>query len=184
MESNQIMTTGHAMMATSLDGFIAREDHTLDWLIKQETEGEDHGFDAFEASVDIIVMGSNSFNTILGFDEWPYKKPVLVLSQSLCEDDIPDALSDKVEISRLDPFSLMKILDRRGFKRAYIDGGSIIQSFLRAGLINDLRITVIPILIGKGVRLFGSLKDDVDLEVKTVEEFPSGLVSIHYTVNR
>ena len=97
------MPTGHIMMAMSLDGFVARSDHTLDWLEKQSTEGEDHGFEAFQESVDVIVMGSGSFRTVLGFGEWPYVKPVVVLSRSMASDDVPENLRDKVEITSLKP---------------------------------------------------------------------------------
>ncbi len=108
------MTTGHMMMAVSLDGFVARPDHSLDWLMKQNTEGEDHGFAEFQASVDAIVMGSGSYKTVLGFGEWPYETPVIVLSRSVQQKDVPSHLNGKVEISNLDPKALMDEADRRG----------------------------------------------------------------------
>lgn len=176
------MTTGHIMMAMSLDGFVARCDHTLDWLDKQQTEGEDHGFDAFQNSVDVIVMGSGSFRTLLGFGGWSYAKPVVVLSRSMTQDDIPESLHGKVEILALELEELMANFAERGFKRVYVDGGAIIQSFLKAGQIADMKITIVPILIGAGIRIFDNTGSDIDLELLSTEQFPSGLVDLVYKV--
>lgn len=176
------MTSGHIFMAMSLDGFVARENFDLDWLMKQKTEGEDHGYDAFMASVDGLVMGSGSFRTVLGFDAWPYEKPVVVLSNTLGNDDIPDDLRGKVRISSLTPRELMADLSEQGWTRAYVDGGKIIQSFLRAGLIKEMTVTIVPILIGQGKRMFGPLEADIDLRLLETKSFESGLVSSRYAV--
>jgi len=174
--------TGHVFIATSLDGFVARADHRLDWLMKQETDGEDHGYDAFMASVDGIVMGRGSFETVLGFDHWPYEKPVIVMSRSLVDGDIPEQLRSKVRLSQLDPPDLMASLEGEGWTRAYIDGGRLVRSFLQQGLIADLIVSVAPVLIGSGIRLFGSLERDIDLELVGQTSFKSGLVQTHYRV--
>ncbi len=176
------MATGHIMMAMTLDGFVARTDHTLDWLDKQDTVGEDHGFTKFMESVDVIVMGSGSFRTVLGFGEWPYAKPVIVLSRSLTQADIPANLQSKVEIMTDAPVDLMKGLGERAIKRVYVDGGAIIQSFLREGLIEDMKVAIVPILIGDGIRLFGELSKDIDLSLESVSEFSSGLVQMQYRI--
>lgn len=176
------MPTGHVMMAISLDGYVARKDHTLDWLMKQDTQGEDHGFEDFQNSIDVIVMGTGSFKTVLGFDQWAYTKPVVVLSRSLSAEDVPGHLAGKVEISRLDPVSLMSDFSKRGYECVYVDGGAVVQSFLRAGLVSDMRITLIPILIGSGIRLFGDLEEDIDLVLENVREFKSGLVDLRYRI--
>lgn len=176
------MPTGHIMMAMTLDGFVARKDHTLDWLMKQDTSNEDHGFASFQDSVDVIVMGSGSFRTVLGFEEWAYQKPVIVMSRTLKQTDIPAHLQDRVEISRADPPGLFKMLEERGVGRVYVDGGAVIQSFLRAGLIADMKVTIVPILIGDDIRLFGKLADDIDLSLEDVNTFDSGLIDIRYRV--
>jgi dihydrofolate reductase len=176
------MTTGHIFMAMSLDGYVAREDFSLDWLMKQKTDGEDHGYEAFMDSVDGLVMGSGSFRTALTFDAWPYEKPVVVLSKTLKPEDIPEDLRDKVSISALAPQQLMASLSEQGWKRAYIDGGKVIQSFMRAGLIADMTVTVVPILIGSGKRMFGALNADIDLHLLESKSFPSGLVTSRYKV--
>ena len=176
------MTTGHVFIATSLDGFVAREDHRLDWLMKQKTEGEDHGYDAFMESVDGLVMGRGSYETVCGFDQWPYSKPVIVMSKTLSQSDIPRALENKVRLTRLDPPDLMSFLQEEGWSRAYIDGGKLVHSFLRDGLVQDLILTLVPVLIGSGIKLFGPMSQDVDLDLIGATSFKSGLVQTHYRI--
>ncbi len=176
------MPTGHVMMAITLDGYVARKDHSLDWLMKQNTAGENHGFAEFLDSIDVIVMGSGSFRTVLGFDTWPYKKPVVVLSQSLTGADIPPELTGRVEVVALTPQDVMIEMENRGWQRIYVDGGAIVQSFLKLGLISDFKLAIVPILIGDGIRLFGDLTSDIDLKLTHTNAFPSGLVELRYKV--
>lgn len=176
------MPTGHIFIATSLDGFIAREDGGLDWLLKQPAEGEDHGYDAFIESVDVVVMGRASFEKVLTFEPWPYPKPVIVMSGTLTEAGIPAQLRSRVSLSRLSPRALMDDLGSRGWRRAYIDGGRLIQSFLREHLIADITLTRAPVLIGRGRPLFGDLTRDIDLEHVSTRSYPSGLVTSKYRV--
>ncbi|OBY28614.1 dihydrofolate reductase family protein [Leisingera sp. JC1] len=177
------MTTGHVFIATSLDGFVARQDHSLDWLYKQPVaENDDGGFAAFMDSVDGLIMGTGSFRTVLGFGQWPYSKPVVVLSNSLTEQDIPEELKDKVRLSTAAPADLMQELQEEGWTRAYVDGGRMVQSFLRRGLIADLTITTVPILIGSGIPLFGSLDQDIDLQVASSRILPTGMVQTTFRV--
>ena len=121
------------------------------------TAGENHGFENFMDSVDGLVMGRHTYEKVLAFDQWPYRKPVVVLSKSLRQDRVPAKLSGKVHLSADTPQALMESLYRRGWKRVYVDGGQVIQSFLTAGLIEDLIITRIPVLLGSGRPLFGPL---------------------------
>jgi len=179
------MTTGHVYIAISLDGFVARSDHTLDWLDKQQAEGEEHGYEAFVEGVDGIVMGRGSYETVRGFDiDWPYDKPVVVMSKTLTDADLPPELVGKVRFVDQDPPELMRSLQAQGWSRAYVDGGKVVQSFMRCGLIEDLWLTIIPILIGDGVSLFGELDRDVDLELLGSEGFPSGLLQARYRIVR
>ena len=176
------MTTCHVFIATSLDGFVARTDYGLDWLNRFNTSDEDHGYEEFVAGVNGLVMGRGSYETVLSFDDWPYRKPVVVMSKSLAEVDIPAELEGKVRLTRLEPSELMRELDDEGWRRAYVDGGRLVQSFLREGLIADLTITTVPVLIGSGIRLFGELTEDVRLELVRSQAFGSGLVQSHYRV--
>ncbi len=178
------MTTGHIMMAMSLDGFVARPDHALDWLNKQATQNEDHGFAEFQGRMDVIVMGSGSFRTVVGFGEWPYSIPCIVMSRTMTDEDVPMELRSRVEVSTLEPNVLFASLQKRGLQRAYVDGGAVIRSFIEAGLIEDMKITIVPILLGDGIRIFGSNDRDIDLELMSSTPFPSGLVDIEYKVKR
>lgn len=176
------MTTGHMFMAMSLDGFVARENFGLDWLMKQKTDGEEHGHAEFMESVDGLVMGSGSFRTMQSFDAWPYEKPVVVLSKTMKPDDIPEELRQTVTVSALTPRQIMTFLSEKGWKRAYIDGGKIIQSFMRERLIADMTVTIVPILIGEGKRMFGALEADIDLRLLESKSFPSGLITSRFEV--
>ncbi|MEM7170462.1 MAG: dihydrofolate reductase family protein [Pseudomonadota bacterium] len=169
-------------MALSLDGFVARRDGGVDWLNKYRDGDEDHGFAEFMASVDGLVMGRASYENVLTFGEWFYSKPVVVMSRSLTDADIPEKIRDRVRLSDQTPNDLMAQLDEEGWKRAYVDGGMIVQSFLSAGLIEDLTLTRVPILLGEGIPLFGALNADIELEHAETKTFPSGLVSSKYKV--
>lgn len=172
--------TGHAFIATSLDGYIARPDGTLDWLLSRDDPAEDHGYDAFIATMDCIVMGRGTFESVLTFPEWHYTLPVLVLSSTL--QTIPAHLQGKATVADLSPQLTMAHLAACGHRRAYIDGGQIIQSFLRARLIETLTITTAPVLIGAGRPLFGTLPQDIPLQHDTTTAFPSGLVQSTWRV--
>ena len=177
------MTTGHVFIAVSLDGYIARKDHAIDWLENQSTTVE-HGYTQFIDSVDGIIFGRKTYEVVLNLTsgEWPYSKPVIVLSQTLTNSDIPVHLTDKVTITDQTPAELLQNLDQQGWNRAYVDGGITIQSFLNEGLIEDLIITTIPVLIGDGIPLFGATTEDIHLELVNLTQYPSGLAQSHYRV--
>lgn len=178
------MVSGHVYIATSLDGFVARRNHALDWLMKQGTAGEDHGYEAFLDTVDGIVMGKGSFMNVLRLGPWPYRKPVVVMSQSLTQDDLPPHLEGKVRLDRSGPLAVMEQLAEAGWSRAYVDGGALVQSFLKDGLIHDIVLTIVPILIGDGISLFGDLGRDLDLELLGAQSYDSGLLQTRYRIVR
>jgi dihydrofolate reductase len=171
-------------IATSLDGFIARPDGSIDWLIQANAavpKGEDCGYKAFMDTVDILVMGRNTFEQVLSFDEWPYSdKRVIVLTRKGVE--IPAALRQTVSATSEPPAMLAKRLESEGAQHLYIDGGQTIQSFLSAGLINELTITIIPILLGAGRPLFGPIKSDIALIHLSTQAYPFGFVQSKYRV--
>ena len=168
-------------IATSVDGFIARQDGALDWL--PAGGGEPHGYDEFIATVDALVIGRKTFETVLAFDAWPYgQKPVIVLSTRPSELTPPDGAICDVMAGT--PHEIVSRLTERGMKHLYVDGGVTIQGFLEAGLIQRLTITRVPVLLGGGIRLFGSLPHDIRLVHVATRSYPSGLVQSEYVVSK
>lgn len=168
-------------IATSVDGYIARSNGDIDWLGEPDESEEDHGYERFMASIDYLVMGRSTFEKVLSFGiPWPYEKPVVVLSTKPLE--IADELRGSVEQMAGSPEEIVQRLAERGAKHLYIDGGKTIQGFLRAGLIQRLIITRIPVLLGEGLPLFGELEQDVRLRHIATETFSKGLVQTEYEV--
>lgn len=169
-------------IATSLDGYIAREDGSIDWLGGGTSEaGDDFGYKEFIDSVDVIVMGRATFETLLGFDAWPYGDKRLVVLSSRTP-NIPDRRKESVEVMSGSPMQIVGELSKRGVNHLYVDGGKTIQGFLAAGLIQRMIITVIPILIGSGIPLFGALPGDVGLTHIGTTSFPNGFVQSTYEI--
>lgn len=166
-------------IGTSVDGFIARRNGALDFL--PEGGGEPHGYNEFIASVDAIVMGRKTFETVLAFDPWPYgEKRVVVLSSRPV--DLSAVRGGAVEQMGGPPAEIVSQLAARGVRHLYIDGGVTIQRFLRAGVIERLIITRVPVLIGDGIPLFGDLPHDIRLRHVAIRHYPSGLVQSEYQV--
>jgi dihydrofolate reductase len=168
-----------AFIGTSVDGFIARANGDLDFL--PEGGGEPHGYTEFIATIDAIVIGRKTFETVLGFPEWPYgEKQVIVLSTHSL--DFSPLRNARVEQMSGTPAQIVTNLATRGFKHLYIDGGLTIQQFLRAGQIQRLTITRVPVLIGQGIALFGALPHDIKLRHVETTHYASGLVKTEYEV--
>jgi dihydrofolate reductase len=170
-------------IATSLDGFIARANGDLDWLTGADSAstGPDYGYQEFMDTVDTIVVGRNTFELVLTFDAWPYSaKRVVVLSSRPTA--VPPHLAGGVEWLSLPPRRLVERLAARGARHLYVDGGKTIQGFIKAGLIDELTITRVPVLIGTGVPLFGPLDHDVRLAHIATRQFENGFVQTKYRV--
>jgi dihydrofolate reductase len=172
--------TVSVFVGASVDGFIARRDGALDFL--PEGGGEPHGYDEFMASVDAIVIGRKTFETVLGFETWPYgDKRVVVLSSRPV--DFSAVRGGVVEQMAGAPAEIVARLAATGSHNLYVDGGITIQGFLRAGAIQRLIVTRVPVLIGEGVPLFGTLPHDVRLRHVATRHYPSGLVRSEYQVD-
>lgn len=176
------MISGHVFIAASLDGYIAKSDGGIDWLLSRDNPNEDHGYNDFIKDIDGLIMGRGSFEKAVTFDPWPYTLPVVVMSKTLKAEDVPMRLKDKVRLVDLAPTQLMEMMEKEGWRKVYIDGGQVIQSFLRDKLIVDMVITTVPVLLGEGRRLFGLLKEEVSLTHLKTTAFPSGLVQSIYKV--
>jgi dihydrofolate reductase len=166
-------------IGASLDGFIARKNGEFDFL--PPGGGEPHGYAEFIASVDAIVIGRKTFETVLPMKPWPYAvKRVVVLSSRPV--DFSAVVGGVVEQMAGSPAEIVAKLAASGAQHLYIDGGITIQNFLRAGLIQRITITRVPVLIGDGIPLFGSLPHDIHLRHIATRHYPSGLVSSEYKV--
>ena len=164
-------------VGTSLDGFIARPNGDFDFL--PPDGGEPHGYDEFIAGIDAIVMGRKTFETVLKLPSWPYgaKRVVVLSSRSI---DWSAAKRAPVEHMSGTPGEIVARLAATGSHHLYIDGGMTIQEFIRAGLVQRLIVTRVPVLIGNGIPLFGTVPHDVRLRHVATRQYASGLVSSEY----
>ena len=170
-------------MAKSLDGFIARADGDVAWLhdLDPLPEGDDAGYAAFYSTIDVLVLGRGAFEKVLTFDPFPYgKTPVVVMSSSLTQ--VPENLRDTVRIESSTPAALLDKLADEGYKHVYLDGGRVIQSFLRAGLVDEMTPTTIPVLIGAGRPLFGELAHDIRLTHIHTRTWDNGMLQSTYKI--
>jgi dihydrofolate reductase len=166
-------------IAASLDGFIARPGGAIDWLPPVGgPDGEDYGYTEFFDSVDAMVIGRNSYELVRTFGSWPYgTKPVFVYTRRKIESIPPEA---RVETVTGTPAEIVEQLSAGGVGHIYVDGGRTVQAFLAAGLIDRLTITRIPVLIGKGIPLFGPVPHDIHLRHLRTRAYPNGLVQSDY----
>ncbi|MEM9390171.1 MAG: dihydrofolate reductase family protein [Bacteroidota bacterium] len=172
--------TNHIFIATSLDGYIADKNGGIDFLDTfPEINTIDSGYAAFTADIDALVMGRTTFETVCSFGiDWPYEKPVFVLSTTL--DSIPEKYNGKAHLVRGAPAEILDQIHQQGYKRLYIDGGATIQSFLKADLIDSMVITIIPVLLGDGVPLFGELPNPLKFECFESKVYLNKIVQNHF----
>src|SRR5580765_5573266 len=149
-------------VGTSLDGFIARKDGDIDWLVKYQNKEVHDSYNEFISRIDAMVIGRGTFEKVLGFPSWPYEKKVFVLSTTIKQ--VPDIVREKVTVVSMQPAALLSYLSEKGFSSIYVDGGKVIQEFLKEDLIDELIISKAPVLIGSGLPLFDYL--DTDLQFK------------------
>ena len=180
---------GRVFIATSLDGFIARPDGDIEWLTDPPT-GIEHApataggtappdYPEFMAGIDHLVVGRATYEKVLGFGGWAYEgQNVIVLSRTLPHDH-----DERITVAR-DVDEAVGLLDERGAAGVYVDGGQVVQSFLRADLIDELTIARAPVLIGSGLPLFGTLDHDIRLSLRGTATSTSGMTHATYTVLR
>lgn len=171
-------------IATSLDGYIADTNGGIAWLDSIPIpENEDMGYLAFSKDIDALVMGRTTFETVLGFDvDWPYKKPVFVLSASMTE--IPKSHKEKAFLIKGTMTEILEQIHKKGCHRLYIDGGNTISGFLKDDLIDEMIITVFPILLGGGAPLFSELPNALEFELVASKVYFKQLVQHHYRRKR
>lgn len=165
-------------IGTSLDGFIARKDGNIDWLVKFESTEIGESYMQFMENIDAHVIGRGTFEKVLTFETWPFEKKVFVLSNAI--KNIPLHLVDKVEIIAMSPVNVLNYLSNKGFTKIYIDGGKVIQQFLQADCVDEMIITKIPVLLGDGISLFGQLEHPIQFIHVSTKVFSNGLVKCQY----
>lgn len=169
-------------VGVSLDGFIAGRNGELDQFAPYESMEIFDRYLEFIKDIDVIVTGRGTFQKVLSFPEWPYSKRLFVMSKTL--KTLPDELRDKVEITPLNPLPLLGKLEQDGFSNIYVDGGKVIQSFLREDRIDKLIITRIPILLGEGIPLFTTMNHSLSFTHLETAVLANGLVSSSYQRTR
>lgn len=181
MEPLRIMNKKNSVfIATSLDGFIADKNGGIDWLYSvPNPDNDDMGYVEFNIGIDALVMGRRTFETVLGFDvDWPYDKPVFVLSNKLKE--IPDSHKGMAYLVKGTLTEILHQIHQKGFNRLYIDGGTTIRNFLKADLIDDMVLTTIPILLGGGTYLFYELPKQLNFELIGTKTYLNQVTQNHY----
>jgi dihydrofolate reductase len=170
--------TGAVFIAASLDGYIARPDGRIDWLISAAEQAGDTGYEEFIADIDSVVMGRKTYEQTLTFDAWPHEgRRVAVLSTGL-----PTGIDQRISVHRT-VAELVEALTASGAARVYVDGGQVIQTFLAGGLIQELTLTTVPVLLGSGIPLFGHLTHDLPLTHRKTTVLGAGLVQSTYTTS-
>ncbi len=169
-------------IAVSLDGFIARKDGDINWLKNFENNEIFSSFTKFLSKIDAVVIGRKTFEKVLSFKVWPYKKKVFVLGSTL--KSLPEKLKEKAELISGKPAEILRYLEEKDYSNLYVDGGITIQNFLKEDLIDEMIITRIPILLGSGITLFGYLQNDIYFKHVETIIYSNGLVKSHYKRKR
>ncbi len=169
-------------IGTSVDGFIARSDGDIEWLVQYANEEAIQAYEEFIAKIDTVVIGRGTFEKVLTFPSWPYEKKIFILSNTLKK--LPAGVKDKATILSLTPAETLQKLSQEGCTNIYIDGGKVIQSFLKEDLIDELIISRVPILIGTGIPLFTSMDQDIPFQHVRTEVQSNDLVRSYYKRKR
>lgn len=167
-------------IAMSLDGFIAKPDGDISFLSLVEQDGEDYEYSAFIETVDTVILGRKTYDKILSMGiESPYgDRKVYVLTRN----SIP---ADKITYYSESLTELISSLKSQTGKNIYCDGGAeTVHLFLQEKLFDELIISIIPVLLGNGIRLFGKSFTEQNIKLVSLKSFKTGLVQLHYNVNR
>ena len=168
-------------IAMSMDGYIARKDGGLDWLDRvhfaSDGPNEDYGHGPFIGSIDALILGRKTYETVAAFPDWPYKgKRVVVLSDSL-QSVKPEAELFSGELTRL-----ASKLHAEGIQHIWVDGGLTISRFLASQMVDSLTISLIPVILGSGIPLFNKIDKEIACRFVSSRSFPSGLTQLNYEI--
>lgn len=164
-------------IAMSLDGYIAKPDGDISFLSLVEKEGEDYGYAKYIETVDTVILGRKTYDKILsmGFG-LPYgDRNIIVLTRN------PHPVTDKVTFYSGSLSGLISKLKSQAGLNIYCDGGSeTIYQLLQEDLIDEITVSIIPVLLGEGIPLFEKGFQEKNLQLVSTESFPKGLVQLHY----
>jgi len=168
-------------IAASIDGYIARENGDLDWLDRVGDQDEDYGFKKFLDSVDAVILGRKTYEvaaTAYGTEKWPYHgKKMIVLSKTL------QTVIAEAQVYSDNLADLTTKLYSEGVRHIWVDGGKTISQFLSLGMVDEMIISIIPILLGSGIPLF-NINKEVDCRLISSQSYASGLVQLHYQMHK
>ena len=164
-------------IAASLDGFIAKEDGSVDWLQKYESPSDDdYGYSAFESNIDTLLMGRKTYEQVLEFGEWPYKgKKCYVFTKKSIEDARVTAISNPIEFTK-------SLLDRDGKNIWLVGGSQIITLLMNYKLVDEIILTVMPVILGNGIPLFTNIASEINCKLLSEKSYKSGLIQMHYKI--
>lgn len=163
-------------IATSLDGYIAGPDDDLSWLFTDE----DYGFDEFYNTVDTLIMGRGTYDVVRSMGKWPYrgKRTLVVTRNEKIEITTPDTAYFNGSLNDLE-----KLLREQGTKRSWlVGGGELVSGYLESRNVEEVVVSVHPVILGKGVPLFPQGIQRTKLKLENAEAFDSGLVQLRYSV--
>jgi len=166
-------------IATSLDGYIAKSDGSIDWLPPIDPTTDDFGYNEFYAKIDALVMGATTYEQVLGFGEWPYLgKPTIVLTRRSLPAPHPEIqfIQDGIEAA-------VTYICQQGYRCVWVvGGGQLASAMMRQGLIQEFLITVMPILLGDGISLYQAIPEQ-SLQLIHAKPFAFGGVELAYRLS-
>ncbi|MBA3237146.1 MAG: dihydrofolate reductase [Parachlamydiaceae bacterium] len=162
-------------IATSIDGYIARQDGSLDWLDRVGGFDDDYGFQKLLDSIDAVILGRNTYEIAATVQDWPYKgKRIIVLSNTL------KTVRSEAELFQGDLTQLVNNLHADGIKHVWIDGGVTVSQFLNLQMVDSMTLSVIPVILGSGMPLFSAIGKELSCSLSSSQSYPSGLVQLNY----
>ncbi|MBD1824139.1 dihydrofolate reductase [Cyanobacteria bacterium FACHB-DQ100] len=171
------MTQVVYQVAVSIDGYIAASDGTVDWLADFQVEDNDYGYAEFYASIEALLMGSRTYEQVIGFGEWAYPgKPCWVISGRSLKVEQPE-----VRLTAKRPGEIIAELQAENLKRVWlVGGGQLAASFRAQGFITEYMIAAIPTILGTGIPLFGATGTQETLKLVECKPYPGGVVLLRY----
>lgn len=167
-------------IATTIDGFIAREDGSLDWLEEMPNpEGLDYGYGNFITDIDVVIMGRTTYEEIIGFGvDWPYAN---CDSFVVTSDKNYKVKTEKTEVLNGIDLKVINEIKSSSKKNIWIiGGGKLISEFINLSLVDEMTLSLIPIILGKGIKLFPNNPSESNFQLLDVKSFNTGIVNLRY----